>query len=296
MTPDLDLLIRSGTDPLLAIEFHRHFTHSLSFIPLGALLCSLALYPLFKSKLGFWSCYLFSLLGFASHGLLDACTAYGTRLLWPFSDARIAWDLVSVVDPLFTLPLLVFVVLAVVKCRPVLALVGVLWCIAYLGLGLIQNHRASAAVAELAAARGHTPAAIDVKPSLGNLLLWKSIYADDGRYFVDAVRVVIWPKVFEGDQRPMLNLARDFPWLEADSQQARDVERFRRFAAGYLAVAADDPNRIVDLRYSLVPNSAHAFWGIELKADAAPDEHAGYVTMRVRTVSEGKQLLTMLFR
>ena len=40
MAPDLDVLIRSDVDPLLFLEYHRHFTHSLVFIPFGALLCA----------------------------------------------------------------------------------------------------------------------------------------------------------------------------------------------------------------------------------------------------------------
>ena len=53
-----------------------------------------------------------ALLGYGTNGLLDACTTYGTLLLWPFSNARIAWNNVSVIDPLFTLPLLGFVLTA----------------------------------------------------------------------------------------------------------------------------------------------------------------------------------------
>ena len=46
MAPDLDIFIRSANDPLLFLDFHRQFTHSLFFIPVGALLCALILYPL----------------------------------------------------------------------------------------------------------------------------------------------------------------------------------------------------------------------------------------------------------
>jgi inner membrane protein len=296
LTPDLDLMIRSGSDPLFAIEFHRHFTHSLAFVPFGALICAVLLYPLFKATLDFRACYGFSLLGFASHGLLDACTGYGTLLFWPFSDTRVAWDLISVVDPLFTLPLFGFVVVGACRRRPMLAVVGLGWCALYLGFGFVQQHRAVAAASELAATRGHAPQSIDAKPSLGNLFLWKTIYADDGRYFIDAVRVGFEPKAFVGDQRTILDLARDFPWLDSDSRQASDVERFRWFADGYLAVDPRQPNRIVDLRYSLIPNRADAFWGIELDYEAAPDTHAAYVTMRVRSAGEGRELLRMLFR
>src|SRR5690606_16352280 len=100
MAPDLDTLIQSRTDPLLFLEYHRHFTHALAFVPLGALVCAALLHPLVRARLKFRTTYLFCLLGFASHGLLDACTTYGTRLLWPFSDARIAWSIVAVIDPL----------------------------------------------------------------------------------------------------------------------------------------------------------------------------------------------------
>ncbi len=46
MAPDLDVLIRSADNPILFLEFHRQFTHSLIFIPVGGLLCALLFYPL----------------------------------------------------------------------------------------------------------------------------------------------------------------------------------------------------------------------------------------------------------
>ena len=46
MAPDLDIFIQSSVDPILFLEFHRQFTHSLVFIPFGALICTLLLYPL----------------------------------------------------------------------------------------------------------------------------------------------------------------------------------------------------------------------------------------------------------
>jgi inner membrane protein len=296
MAPDLDLLIRSRTDPFLAVEFHRHFTHSLAFVPIGALICALLLYPLTGRSVRFSFCYGFSVLGFASHGLLDACTAYGTMLLWPFSDERVAWDLVAVVDPLFTLPLIAFVVLGALRRRARYALIGLVWCLAYLGLGQIQNGRAVDAAYELARSRGHAPERLEAKPTLGNLVLYKTIYAYAGRYYVDAVRVGFSQRIFEGQDRLIVDRDRDFPWLMPDMQQARDLDRFDWFADGFLGLDPGNPNRIVDLRYSLLPNSADGFWGIELDPALAPDAHAAYVTMRLRSVDEGRAFLGMLFR
>jgi inner membrane protein len=296
MTPDLDLLFRSSRDPLLAIELHRHFTHSLAFAPIGALICSAVLFPFFRRSLSFRACYGFSLLGYLTHGLLDACTSYGTLLFWPFSHRRIALDLVSVADPLMTLPLIGFIVLAAWKRRPALAALGIAWCLLYLGFGSLQDHRAAASIRDLAAARGHAPVSVDVKPTLGNLWLFKAIYAYDGRFYIDAVRMGLGARIFEGQSLQILDAGRDFPWLSSGTQQWRDVERFQSFADGYLAQDPEHPNRIVDLRYSLVPNRPDAFWGIELDPGASADTHAAYVTMRIRSPAEGTELLRMLFR
>ena len=45
LAPDLDVLIRSSTDPMLSLEYHRQFTHSLFFIPFGALIFALVIFP-----------------------------------------------------------------------------------------------------------------------------------------------------------------------------------------------------------------------------------------------------------
>ena len=88
LAPDLDLLLQSFTDPLRFLELHRQFTHALVFAPFGAALCALAARPAARHRLTFRETYLACLAGFASHGLLDACTSYGTQLLWPFADVR----------------------------------------------------------------------------------------------------------------------------------------------------------------------------------------------------------------
>ena len=51
LTPDLDIFLRSDNDPLLFFEYHRQFTHSLIFIPVGGLICSLIFFnTVFKAS------------------------------------------------------------------------------------------------------------------------------------------------------------------------------------------------------------------------------------------------------
>ena len=113
LAPDLDVLIKSSTDPILFLEYHRQFTHSLFFIPFGALIVALFLYPFFRKSISLKTVYLASFFGYATHGLLDACTSYGTLLFWPFSNERVTWNNISIVDPLFTIPVLILVGIAI---------------------------------------------------------------------------------------------------------------------------------------------------------------------------------------
>lgn len=294
MAPDLDVLIQSSTDPLLQLEYHRQFTHSLIFIPVGALLCAIAFWPFMRRHMSFKAIWLTALAGYATHALLDACTTYGTLLLWPFSDARIAWNTISVIDPVFTLPLLGFVIAAGVKKSQFIGRLGMAWVAFYLSIGVIQEERAIAAGEALAADRGHAPAVVSAKPSFGNLLLWKTVYEYDDHFWVDAVRAGGDVTIIEGDHVARLNLQSSFPWLDTDSQQARDVERFRWFSNDYLAIDSDDPFFIVDMRYSHLPNEIKGLWGIRLDPDASADEHVTWIARRSADSERFEQLWAML--
>ncbi len=295
MTPDLDVFIRSDQDPILFLEYHRQFTHSLVFIPFGGLLCAVVLHVLFARRvLRFRDTVLYCTLGYATHGLLDACTSYGTQLLWPFSNARVAWHNISIIDPLFTLPVLALVVAAAVTRRARWARFALVWVCFYLGFGVVQRERAELAAEQLAASRGHAPVTVDAKPSFGNLLVWKSIYEHADYYYIDAIRVATRPLTFPGQRVPRLNLRRDFPWLDPVSQQARDIERFRWFSGGYLARSATDDALIIDMRYSALPNRGDGLWGIVLAPDAPPDAHVRYRTMRDTDAATFNTLFAMV--
>lgn len=109
--PDLDVAASLFTDTTKALLFHRGFTHSivfsLLFAPLfGWLVSRYEKFRDFKS----WSLLFF--WAFVTHPLLDAHTTWGTQLFWPF-DLRLAYKTIFVIDPLYTAPFLVFLVLAI---------------------------------------------------------------------------------------------------------------------------------------------------------------------------------------
>ena len=298
MAPDLDVLIQSASDPLLAIEFHRHFTHSLFFIPIGGLLCSLLLYPLLgrRWQLSYRQVLLWSLIGFATHALLDGCTTYGTKLLWPLSDQRFAWDMISVVDPLFTLPLLLLVVCAALFKSKTYIKWALLWGALYLALGFVQHQRAVNLGHELAQARGHQALRLEAKPSFANLVVWKVVYETDDAFYVVAVKPGLRKsRVWRGDQVQKLDIQRDFPWLNPASQQARDIVRFAEASAGYLAVDPRDPLRIGDVRYAMLPQAIAPLWGIQLSPQAGADAHVVFYSIREDARGALKRIVQMVF-
>lgn len=278
MAPDLDVLIYSANDPLLFLEYHRQFTHSLIFVPFGAFLCAFLFYPFVKNKLVFSHIYLYSFLGFATHGLLDACTSYGTQLFWPFSDLRVSWNIVSIVDPLFTIPILIAIVFAVYRSNRMFARIAFIYAVVFLSLGFVQKYRAENTLYTLAEQRGHLTDRIRVKPSFGNRHIWKLIYEYNGYYYVDAVKLLLEPKIIPGTSIQKLNIKRDFPWLPKNSQQTKDIERFRWFSDDFLAVNSQEPNVIIDMRYSFLPNHIKLMWGIELSQQKSGNEHANFIT------------------
>jgi len=292
MAPDLDALIRSSTDPLLALKFHRQFTHSLLFIPFGALLVAAVLHWPFRHTLRFGESWLACLVGYATHGLLDGCTSYGTQLFWPFSDYRVSWNVVSVVDPVFTLPLLGFVVLAVWRRRRVFTVVAVVWAVAYLLLGLAQQERARAMAERVASERGHVPVRLSVKPGFGNIVLWKVIYEHEGRYHIDAVRALGDLRWCPGTQVKKLDVSQELPELHPASRQARDIERFRWFSQDYLSRRVAD-DLIIDVRYSAVPNEAEPLWGIRIDP-TAPNTHVEWTTFRETDARQRARLRALL--
>ncbi len=295
MAADLDVFFFSSEDPLLFLVYHRHFTHSLVFIPVGALIVSWVLQHFyFRNKLRFREVYLSCLVGYATHGLLDACTTYGTSLLWPFSDERIAWNIVSVVDPLMTVPAVVLVVLAGRRRSRRYAILALAWILLYLSAGAVQHSRAEAAARALADSRGHSTERLEVKPGFANLLLWKSVYLHQDYYYVDGIRAGLAVTSFGGDCIADFDRQQHMPWVNPGSQQATDIERFRVFSNGYLSPWGDEQTSIADIRYSAFPHEIDPIWGIELDPEKGPSEHVDYWTNRPATGIDSLNLLADL--
>src|SRR5919109_257209 len=269
MTPDLDLLVGSGADPVSSLLYHRQFTHSLVFIPVGGLLTAL-LFLWMKPFRGVWPAVIgAALIGYATHAPVDALTSYGTLLFWPFSMQRIAWDIMPIVEPIFTGTLLTGVVWTSVVQRVRPSQLALAVALAYLGFAAWQHHRAAEVQQQLVTARGQAIEHSRVMPAPGSLVLWRSVYISTGRIYVDGIRVPWWhgPRLKAGGSVRLATFA-DVPPQMAERDGTRRVFNvFAWFADDLIAAVEGEASVIGDMRYAVETSGLVPLWGIQFAAD-----------------------------
>lgn len=193
--PDLDVLIPRG-GPVADFTFHRTETHSLFFLTLAAPLIAWLLWRLHRAPAHdttrgggadwrHW--WLMCWLALVTHPLLDALTIYGTQLGLPFTDHPFGTGSVFVIDPAYTLPLLLGLLAALVLPRRGrlghrLNLAGLAVGTAYLAFGLVaQQHVQAHARGELAR-QGLPVDRLFATPTPLNGVLWRVVAFSGGRY------------------------------------------------------------------------------------------------------------------
>ncbi|MEA3298741.1 MAG: metal-dependent hydrolase [Pseudomonadota bacterium] len=188
LVPDIDVPIGHLLGDAAALTFHRGITHSLLFAALAALALG-ALLARWMPAPGWrrWALVCGGVL--ASHLTLDAFTSYGIQLLLPFSDHSFALATISVIDPLYTLPLLLALValpwLARERvARTRLAVAGIVLSSLYLGATLATKQWVTGQFKDGLAAQGIEYRRLFVKPTMFNSLLWRAIAETDDGYRV----------------------------------------------------------------------------------------------------------------
>lgn len=281
LVPDLDILIRSEEDSLLSIEYHRHFTHSLFFVPLISLLTAFSITPILKKYTRFKFIYIYSFVGVLSHGLLDACTSYGTSLLWPLLNVRVSWNIISIIDPIFTFIIIIFFFLCIIYKSTKFMRLGITLSFSYLLLCIIQYQQVKSFVLNTSKDRGHETERILLNPTIGNNILWRTIYQFNGYYFIDAVYKTILskPKLIDGTKIRVINKETIYPELDEGSKQRQDIRRFSFFSQDYIFLHPDFDNVIADLRYGKLPYDYKSLWGIKIDP-TNKDQHAKFISLR----------------
>ena len=132
----------------------------------------------------YWEWYLLFLVCFLTHCVLDAFTPYGTQLFLPFSDLRVAWDAISVVDPGFTLPLMVGLLIASFYSRNstkrvLINKIGIAMACIYLSWGVYNQNKVQQILMQRSAENKEEVISLSVNPTIFNNILWHGVIETD---------------------------------------------------------------------------------------------------------------------
>jgi inner membrane protein len=291
--PDLDVIARQFTDTVRALEVHRGFTHSIVFSVVfapvfGWLVSRYESYKDFKgwSWLFFWA--------FVTHPLLDAHTTWGTQLFWPF-DLRLAFKNIFVIDPLYTLPFLVFLILALrqkraSKKRRKYNTIGLVISSTYLALSIILKGLSFQHFKSALEEQNISYTEIQTRPAPMNTILWSANVEREDEYlmgnysFLDTQPITFHshPKNHE---------------LLGELVNDENVQRMISISKGWYTISKEDESLYFnDLRFGLLsvePIGQNFFFKYKMTWNSSGEV---IFTEEPKTPEDGKQLLIDLWQ
>jgi inner membrane protein len=291
--PDLDVFASYFTDTVTALAIHRGFTHSILFSILFAPIFGwlVSRYEKYKDFKGWTWLFFWTLI---THPILDAHTTWGTQLFWPL-DLRLAFKTIFVVDPIYTLPFLVFLILTMFQKRTSEKRryyngIGLTVSTAYLALTFGLKSWAFLKFENALQTQNITYEQIDTRPSPLNTILWSAnIETNDayllGNYsFFDTQDITFeaYPKNHE---------------LLGNLIENKKVKRMIAISEGWYTITkTNDKLYFNGLRFGLLsvtPQSQEFVFKYEIKMD-----DSGYVNFveQEKTPRDAKKLMHNLWQ
>lgn len=247
--PDLDIFSSFFTDTVSALEIHRGFTHSIFFSVIFAPICAWVVtrYEIYKDFKG-WAWLFF--WAFVTHPILDAHTTWGTQLFWPL-DPRLAFKTIFVIDPVYTLPFLVFLILAMFQKRTsrkrrVYNNIGLIVSTCYLGLTFFLKWMAFTKFEAALIDQNIVYKQIDTRPSPLNTILWNANVETEDAYLLGNYSFF--------DTEPItFQVYKKNHELLGDLVKNEKVKRMTSISKGwYTIIEKDDQLLYNDLRFGLL--------------------------------------------
>ena len=245
--PDLDVLIDFG-GPIENMTHHRGFSHSLFVQALLTPIFVMLLSKLPFSRSASWARWSVAVyLSFATHSLADFFTVYGTQIFWPLTNYPFTHSILFIVDPIYTIPLLVAVISALLmrdrnralKINALMLGLSSLYLVWSTGAKSVIDNRVKKALA----INGISTEVYESTPAPLNTLLWRGVAVDDDQYFE------IWASIFDDvGQIQIQGFPRNEELISAIGDHPK-IERLRWFTKGqYKVWQSDDQIIISDLR------------------------------------------------
>lgn len=185
--PDLDVLLNPFFTDIQQYAIHRAFSHSIFFLFPLSLIFGIWFHKKYKTPYFGW--FWASFLALFTHPLLDICTTYGTRILYPFSKEFYSLNNVFVVDPLYTIWLLIAcIVLLILKkdnsFRKKIIATSLTISTLYLVWGLVIRTFIYNEFTEKLNSENILFSKLTVTPTPFNTFYWQVVVKTDGGYYI----------------------------------------------------------------------------------------------------------------
>jgi inner membrane protein len=248
--PDMDVVLDFG-DAVANMTYHRGFSHSL-FVLLPVALAMTWLVRRFRPHPDYTSLRLFACIALVlvTHVLLDVFTTYGTQIFWPVPVTPAAISSIFIIDPLFTLPLLIAVLAGLViglgRRGLRLQYAALALSTLYLGSTLISQSMAERRLDAALSKAGIQADITFTAPTPFNTLLWRVVAIDGDEYYEG---LVSW---LDSEPPELVRLARNASEAQPVLADSPQHDRLRWFTEDILRYdLIDDQWVVTDLRLGM---------------------------------------------
>ncbi len=244
--PDMDAIFTPLFDSVDFIVHHRGLSHSLLAVAVLSPVLGWVFARWYQHAISFRRWFWFFVLVFLTHILLDCCTNYGTQIFQPFSDLRVAWNFIFIIDPLYTVPFLACVITCLFLNREShwrrrINALGLILSTGYLASAfLIQQHVEEVFAREFERQNFHVKRFM-VCPTALNTLLWYAVAEEETGY-----RIGFYSLLDEDQDIRFQSVPRQSELL-GDLAESYEVDRLIWFADGYYTVRKHDQGVVLHI-------------------------------------------------
>lgn len=249
--PDLDVFFTMGS-AMKEITLHRGFSHSILFAVLLAPLLGWLVNKLYKDKIGFKGWTLLFFLSIVTHPILDSFTTYGTQLFLPFSDYRAGLNNIFIIDPAYTLPLMISVIVCLfikrenpkrIKWNKAGLIISSFYMLLSLGNKAYVSYVLSNSLAEKGIETEHCMTGV----TPFNILLWYNVAEVDSGYYVG------YYSLLDKDKNIDYIFFKRNEELISDINDTYEIDRLKWFSNNFYAVEkVNDELRFVTLKFGII--------------------------------------------
>ena len=251
--PDLDVVVGMLLNPVDAVLIHRGISHSLFLFLFLSPCLGWIISKIEKGKIAFLQATKMVFWCLFTHVLLDIFTSWGTQVLWPV-EHRFAFKTIFVIDPLYTVPLVIFLILVwkskdLIK-RKKYAIRGLLFSSCYLLLSCFLKLFALSQFEKALKKQNISFSKIIVKPTAFNLILWNANVSTAENYLLGNYS-------FFDTQPISFNVYSKNKTLESKLKQNSDFKKLQIASEGWYIIS--EKNKILyfnDLRFGLLNDDA----------------------------------------